>query len=688
MRLSRLALLTSWLWLPVAPALAATPPATPAPELQALATPSAPAHDRADAVRVTTRSGTASIRWFEVYLGQLGVARIDTSRSIGKGFRGIPAFALAADSALEFDLHGEWIAGLAGGELRLQGGFVFRTATQAFDLRDLSLRVRPGLEPRIDFVDPKGRSFVYGDKLMYEMVSGGRTFRIRSMDLNIGEAMALALGRPELAGNTIGELHLLADLVDPPAGGQAKVAGDPNWPGEPAPNGGTYQADVFMSTFSGQAQECRSCDGPGGALDGDVKMTPSSTLRNNANLGSAVATVNDPLGTSTALHAADVPWYEKFTSSPADPDFSYPYMFNDQHPYLIWNLYRLDANGQLTQIGRSGVKHAFLTTNMAPCDSSNGGHVLGWSCSDTYGVGNNNSPFDLGPRRELVPAKGQFGRCGSIFDVGCDGIEDGVSTDVYRDRMLVKESDLQACRAAPNGDALCWFESWYIVRDDINIYNTMATRGIVPTYGASWTIANANSGADVFRLGSAIDKWAALPDAAVSSKVTEFVASEGRIKVAARVRDLGGGSWRYDYAVMNFDFAREVTSGQESDHSFRVLRNDGLNRFSVAIADPAAVVSQLAYADGDPARADWTATVSGSAIEWVAPSAAASQNWGVMARFSFVSNKAPFDGNVGLGVTEPGSPASYQVASYRVGEAPVIPGDELFANGFEDPVTP
>ena len=139
---------------------------------------------------------------------------------------------------------------------------------------------------------------------------------------------------------------------------------------------------------------------------------------------------------------------------------------------------------------------------------------------------------------------------------------------------------------------------------------------------------------------------------------------------------------------MNFDFAREVTSGQESDHSFRVLRNDGLNRFSVAIADPAAVVSQLVYADGDPARADWTATVSGSAIEWVAPSAAASQNWGVMARFSFVSNKAPFDGNVSLGVTEPGSPASYQVASYRVGEAPVIPGDELFANGFEDPVTP
>ena len=116
--------------------------------------------------------------------------------------------------------------------------------------------------PRIDFVDSKGRSFVYGDKLMYEMVSGGRTFRIRSMDLNMGEAMALALGRPELAGNTIGEMHLLADVVDPPAGGQAKVAGDPNWPGEPAPNGGTYRADVFMSTFSGRPRNAAAATVP------------------------------------------------------------------------------------------------------------------------------------------------------------------------------------------------------------------------------------------------------------------------------------------------------------------------------------------------------------------------------------------------------------------------------------------
>jgi hypothetical protein len=690
MRVCRLASVLSWMVLPVLPAIAATPPATVVTETAAIAPPSAPATVVNATQRLSTGAGVASIRWFDVYLGQLGVERIEVARSIGKGFRDMPAFATGKGGRLEFDARGPSIAGIAAGELSLVGGFTFRTSARTYDLRDLRMLVRPGAEPRIDFVDAKGRSYIYGDKLMYEVVDQGRSFRIRSMDLNMGEAMAQGLGVPELAGATIGEMHLLAGIVDAPAFAWAKVAGDPNWPGEPA-NGGadTYRADVFMSSFTGSVQECRNCDGPGGALDGDVKMTPSSTLRNNVNLGSATATVaGDPLGTSTALHAADVPWYEKFTSSPNDPDFSYPYMFNDQHPYLIWNLYRLDANGQITQIGRSGVKHAFLTTNSGQCDTSNGNHVLGWSCSDTYGTGNNNSPSDLGPRRELVPAKGQFGRCGSIFDVACDGIEDSVDQGVFRDRMLVKESDLQSCRAAPNGDARCWMESWYIVRDDINIYNTMATRGVVPSYTSVWSLTNMFSGVDNYRLGSAVDKWAALVDAAVVSRVVELQAPEGKAKVAVRVRDLGNGTWRYDYALMNYDFAREATTGIESNHTLRVLRNDGFNRFTVSIDDPTAAISQVAYADGDVDRTDWTATVSNSAVEWVAPAVAASQNWGVMARFSFVADKAPVQGTVNLGVTEPGTPANYGVGAFRVGQVPIGPGDNILRDGFEDPVAP
>jgi len=38
----------------------------------------------------------------------------------------------------------------------------------------------------------------------------------------------------------------------------------------------------------------------------------------------------------------------------------FPPHTNDQHPYLVWNFYRL-ADGRLEQIGVSGAKHAFLT---------------------------------------------------------------------------------------------------------------------------------------------------------------------------------------------------------------------------------------------------------------------------------------------------------------------------------------
>ena len=44
------------------------------------------------------------------------------------------------------------------------------------------------------------------------------------------------------------------------------------------------------------------------------------------------------------LDGADVPWFTKFTGP-------FPPYNNDQHPYLIWNMYRIDSNGKMEQIG-------------------------------------------------------------------------------------------------------------------------------------------------------------------------------------------------------------------------------------------------------------------------------------------------------------------------------------------------
>ena len=104
-----------------------------------------------------------------------------------------------------------------------------------------------------------------------------------------------------------------------------------NFAGTPAPNGGTYQADLFMLAFDPQFSRCNGCTGPSG--HGTVVFTPSSSLKNNVNDGSLQVTIPNQgaLGTSNVPWAADIPWYTKFSGS-------FPPYGNDQHPFLIWNM--------------------------------------------------------------------------------------------------------------------------------------------------------------------------------------------------------------------------------------------------------------------------------------------------------------------------------------------------------------
>ena len=64
-----------------------------------------------------------------------------------------------------------------------------------------------------------------------------------------------------------------------------------------------------------------------------------------------------------------------------------------------------------------------------------------------------------------------------------------------------------------------------------------------------------------YRLGPAIDRWVEPGTAAQGQRSVELATAEGNATIAVRVRELGDGTWRYDYAVMNLDFARAETSG-------------------------------------------------------------------------------------------------------------------------------
>ncbi|HJU39145.1 MAG TPA: hypothetical protein VJ724_06190 [Tahibacter sp.] len=645
----------------------------------------------------TAWGGELGFIWNQELLSDLGSRLAGADGTNPQDARGFIPVPLREQGGLAFAVTSTNFDHFTGGSLGLRGGFRLALPDGELSLVDASLRPRAGDAQTLDLVSADGKVWFYLDKLMYSIGEKGRVLDVQTMDLRIHPALAERLGKPQVANWAIAQLRMRLDVLARNGEYISIVEGSPVWPKSDVPGvpGATYEGDVFMKTFSGQYSRCTSslscttscgCDGPGGATDGFAVFTPSSTLKNNVNNGTAVATIpGDPLGTSTALYTGDIAWYRKFTGS-------FPPYDNDQHPNLIWNLYRIDTAGRIEQVGRSGVKHAFVTTN-GNCSSGPGsggstGTILGRSCEDTYGTSNNDSNGDLGPRNEIIPNGDLWGRCGSIFDPNCDRSADSNGNTSYSQRMIVRESQLNVAGSS------YLFESWYIVRDDVNIYNTMGTRPVTFSYatGGPWSISNGTP----YRLGPAIDRWVDPATTNPNEANVEIANEGGHTKVAVKATDLGGGNWRYDYAVMNVDFARARTQGTDkySDDTdpaarFRVIHNFGFDRFS---APAYGKLDAIEFSDGDlDAANDWTVSIDNGQITWTAPVNPAppanvpavlnALNWGTMFRFSFVAAQAPGEAGVSLHVAEAGDPASYS-ATVIGPQAPDAP-DTIFADNFE-----
>jgi len=617
--------------------------------------------------------GTIGVHWNTDLLANLGVSLGQSSQTIAAprtgghaDFRPHTWFGVRQSGGLDFAVSNGTLRGFDGGSLTMNGGFVLNLRDgSTIDLRNAVLRVRAGDPNVLDVVSPDGKVWFFSDRIMFQLADNGRSLAIRAADLRISPALAARLGVQESAGWEIADMALNTQVYVRGADQQpAETCSPYPWPNVAVPNeaGQVYQADLFMKSLTVSPVGCQGCTGAAGS--GIAAFAPSSTLRNNVNDGTQQQTINDPHGTSSALHTGFVAWHTMFSGN------SEPYN-NDQHPFLIWNLYRVNANGGISQVGRSGVKHAFVTTNGGCLDSCNhlGGAALGRGCTDTYGTGNNDSTGDMGPRSEIIPAKGQWGRCGSIFDTNCDGNENANGNTDWTQRMKVPEQKL----AHTSGDGNSFlFESWYIARDDINIYNSMATMSVNPLFsGSQWSL----SGATGYLLGGAIDRWVDPAAPGANAMNTELAASEGHAKVAVKVTDLGGGKWRYNYAVMNFDFARAETQGAEPN--LRVVSNKGFDAFKVPVPSGVKILSPAADV-GDPnPNLNWTVDVRGGFVNWSTDTSVAgigdgthtfpaqlpTLDWGTLYSFSFISNAAPVAGTATLHVALAGSPATYGVAT-------------------------
>lgn len=319
-------------------------------------------------------------------------------------------------------------------------------------------------------------------------------------------------------------------------------------------------------------------------------------------------------------------------------------LWGDSHagtPVLAMNVHRL-LDGRLEQIGMSWVKHACCAAAGSGCGmacNGAGGSVLGIGCRDVYGTGWNGIQSRLGARSninaytgDLVPASNAGG-------------------DAIFKRLQVRESDLNL------SNALYFVEGVYVASDDAPAGNSLNN--------ASYRRANVNGSFDISPTGTtfvsvpAIFAWrdhgngADTPDASV--EVIEVdIPDEGRFYLANKVTDLGGGSWRYVYAIYNLNSHR-------SAGSFSVPISSGVTVTGIGFHD-------VDYHSGEIYdNQNWSVLLEPGSVTWASPESFQENpntnalRWGTMYTFWFEANTAPEAAEATLGLFRPGIPQSVSV---------------------------
>ena len=256
-----------------------------------------------------------------------------------------------------------------------------------------------------------------------------------------------------------------------PAG--AELAGTPPGCSERPiwPQNGDYEADVTLINMSQIAYQGTN------DVTGRIKIAPSARLKNEG--------------------LADIPWIGHFDDLGLYVDeMGQPYTPEDQHPFLVWNVYKVD-DGRMQMLAGSGVKHAFLTINTGlDCQNCGSSNVLWPGCEDVYSAGNNDTATYQGPRGEIETSLGLWDNCRSFFDPDCTGNQTDYATS-YQHRLMVDPDEFQQ----PNTEY--FIDAWYVIQYDVNIWNGMGFRPIDPApSGGGWTM---NPGP--YEQGPVISQW-------------------------------------------------------------------------------------------------------------------------------------------------------------------------------------
>ncbi len=350
--------------------------------------------------------------------------------------------------------------------------------------------------------------------------------------------------------------------------------------------------------------------------------------------------VNDISGLSVGTTSWNVGTEDLIWQNSPDPD----------HPFITFNVYRV-MDQQVDQIAQGWVKHGFFALSssqcfeaaVGPCQPTDG-NWLGVGCTDTYSPGLNASKSGLAPRYEINPWSGEWSYTGSVFQTG------GAPTSGVARHMQIKDVDLDP---ALNPGAKYYFEASYIAKDDVCIYNSAAWKPVTPVWnGNGWNFSQSSQGTvptqNYFLFDARPDSM--ITEIAEELPVVEFESPDGRALISAHVQEAGPGLWRYSYSVKNVDMDRQIDEFRVPLPASALLNNE---RFHAVFHHN----EPIAYMGGPSiSNDDWTMTRVGDELVWSTPDNPI--RWGTMYSFGFVTDVAPEEGDVTLGMFKNNGPDS------------------------------
>jgi len=539
-----------------------------------------------------------------------------------------------------------------GGQLSAAGGFMIRRGDFVADFTDMVLvPSEDNKSAQLQIIDSRGNHLATITHAHAVAYPERGELRFESSDVQGSDWLFTQLGLPKLGGTPLGQLSLSLALRVPTDANLSKTSPDrgglscqdrPFWPqdNEARPQGRPeHLVDVELTEIGNIAYQ-----GTEGATD-RIKVAPSATLQ--------------------SVGFGDAAWEEKFGQ--LGP---YPFEPRDQHPFLVWNMYRI-SDGRIEQLGASGVKHAWLTINFGCSINCGNNNILWPGCKDVYGSSTNDNNRDQGPRSEIFASEGLFFSSPSFFDPGDTGDQTNFAAD-FENRLMISKSDLQVVGAE------YFLDAWYVVMADVNIWNSMGYHSINPqAVGSGWTFGTLGP----ITPSTPIENWVAAntTDPMEGHRIVEVdgptPAAEypnnlpsGHLRVLARAIDLGQGEYRYNYAVMNFDF------------------DNGISEFFVPLPSGAQVSETFMTGPADVLSSAWTASVEPGGVRFSAP-AGDKLPWFTLYNFELVVDQAPAaDGSVALIPASPDGDVRHLPAKILVDMvAPASASERVFADRFEAP---